>query len=64
MEVVQRVGREAVGADQHAAGAQHPQQLGEQPVLQRRRREVVEHRERRGGVEGVVGVASSAVASP
>src|SRR5262249_388308 len=38
---------EAVDTDEDAARAQHPRQLGQQLVLQRRGRHVVEHGERR-----------------
>src|SRR3954449_9806784 len=55
VEVVQLDARQAVGADQHAAGAQDTQHLGEQPVLQRRGRQMVQHRERARRVERVGG---------
>src|SRR5579862_3388314 len=45
VELVQVVAAQAVRAEERAARAQHPERLGEHPVLQGARRHVVQHRE-------------------
>lgn len=46
-----------VGSDERAAGPQHTVHLAEEPILQLRRRDVMEHREARHRAEPVVGKA-------
>ena len=54
MDEPEEKGVDAVEAGEDAAGPQHPPSLRQQPVLQRRRRDVVQHRERHDAGEGAV----------
>ena len=57
VEMVQVVAGQAVRADQHAAWPQDPEGFGEDLVLHRCRRYVMQHREAPSGIEGRIGVA-------
>ena len=54
MDQPEEEGADAVEAGEDAAGPQHPPRLRQQPVLQRRRRDVVQHRERHHAGERAV----------
>ena len=54
VELAQAVAGHAVGGDEDPAGLQDPRHLGEEAILELRRRDVVEHEERRRSREPVV----------
>lgn len=54
VEAVETVARQAVGRHEDTAGAEHSERLGEDGILARGGRHVVEHREAANRVEGVV----------
>ncbi len=58
------VAAQAVAGDQRGAGPQHTGDLGEQPILQCDRRDMVQHRETRGAGEPVRRRSGRTVASP